>query len=102
MSMASPVLYFLPVDEVLQTAKTSQPGQDVSVALQVPIVVPPSVMKAPNAREWYRIGDLEVCRQCYAFKATRSCCPVNVAHKTLCAQCTATKCDICGAVLDSQ
>jgi hypothetical protein len=61
-----------------------------------PFFLEPHVLQIPNARDWYPLQDLPVCRQCYVYLATRSCC-LDAAHKTLCSECSATKCDICGA-----
>ncbi len=64
---------------------------------QEPYVIRPDTLKLPNARAWYPLTGVPVCRQCYAYWATRSCCP-HEEHKTLCSDCEATKCDDCGAV----
>lgn len=60
-----------------------------------PVVASAETLKKGRAQDWYSLGNMAICRQCYAYEATRSCC-IEDDHKTLCAACTATKCDICG------
>jgi hypothetical protein len=72
---------------------TKAVGQEV--VFLPPVVVSTERLKKGRAQDWYPLGNMAICRQCYAYEATRSCC-IQDAHKTLCAACTATKCDICG------
>jgi hypothetical protein len=85
----------------LDAGQGFQSRADVTKVIEVeplflpPVVVSSETLKKGRAQDWYPLGNMAICRMCYAYEATRSCC-IQDAHKTLCAACTATKCDICG------